>query len=419
MAYNWGLRFGESAAFEMLLGLGPSMNPAELEGPSITCLVGKPGSFVACRETSSVLMVVAHSVNNFLAWGAGVVGQNDGELLQLELHQTVESLSWHTIKDLQDWLAIPTIPILQNRFGPMIFQQTSEAIDLPHARIFEGLALTNKQCEAILQHYAQKPVAKDKKSLYMQIFALFLETEEEQQEALKKSNWKGKDKDEEEEDASEGELSDYADLLEQIEETGNFGDPDLKQEKAKVKKSRAKLEYKEAKKIVEEAAKRRRAKAKQKGGRKGKGRGGRSKGKGKGRAPHFPDLGTGGGAEMAEEQAEAEDDRKRQEAEENAKAEEERMRQEAEENAKAAEDRMRKDAEENAKAEEDMVRTDAEEEEAASSLVPASSAPRGPNIYETPRSVIQLCPPQGNLILNYHHHRVLPSSCVRFACAQG
>lgn len=39
---------------------------------------------------------------------------------------------------------------------------------------------------------------------------------------------------------NEGGLSDYEDLLEQAEETDSFGDPDLKNEKKKVKKTRAK-----------------------------------------------------------------------------------------------------------------------------------------------------------------------------------
>ncbi len=399
-----GLRFGEAAAFEMLLGLGPSMNPEEFEGPSIICLVGKPGCFVACRETSSVLMVVAQAANNFLAWGAGVVGQNGDGLLQFELHPA-ESFSWRTIKGLQGWLALPTIPILKNRFGPMIFQQASEAIDLLQARISEGLCLTNKQCEAVLQHYGQKPTSKKKKDLYMQIFALFLETEEEQQEALKKSSWEGKDEEDEEEDASGGELSDYEDLLEQIEETGNAGDPDLKQEKATLKKSRSKLEYKEALKVVKEAQEnRRRAR--------GRGRGrGKGRGKGRGRTPHFPDLVANGDLDALPEAAGSkieEDERKRKEAEEQAKAEDERMRKEAEEKAKAEEERMRKEAEEQANA----------GPASSMALVPATTHPRGPNLYETPALLMKLCPPQGRLLLDHNDHRLLPSSCVRFACVQ-
>ena len=341
---------------EMLMEKGLELEPGQFQACSITCLVGGPGSFLAFRQQSIVLMVLARSTYNFLAWVASVVGEVDGSL-QFGLSPTATSLRWYSVNDLQDWLAIPTKPVLQNRFGPFVFQQTGEPVDLPHARISEGFSLTIKQCETVLRHYGQRPGSKTKKDLYMQIFAFFLDSEAEQQEALAKSSLKGPQKDDEEAESEEA-LSDYEDLLEQAEETGNAGDPDLKAEKKKLKKTRSKKALqKAAKELDANAPKRGRGRGRGKG--RGRGRGkGRGKGKGRANSQHFADL------PPASEDANGEEEQARREAEETAQAEaEEKARREAEETAQAeAEEKARREAEETAKGDaEEKARREVEE----------------------------------------------------------
>lgn len=212
-------RFSEAAALEELLAQGVGMEPTAFSGSSVTCLVGAPGSIVASRQSGVMLMVVAKSPFNFLAWEAHVVGHTEDGFVKAGLCESASSLSWHSVSDLQDWLSIPTRPVLQNVFGPLILEQTSGAMDLPHARIAQGLDLTIKQCVTVLKHYGQTPAGKSKMDLYKQIFALFLESQEEQDDAMHRSTMGKKAKNaanaEGEEEEEDEDFSDYEDLLEQ------------------------------------------------------------------------------------------------------------------------------------------------------------------------------------------------------------
>ena len=75
------------------------MEPAVYDTLSLTCLVGAAGSFLACREEGAVVMVVARSTYNFLAWRASVVGEADSGRLQLEPNQEHGSLCWYAAGD--------------------------------------------------------------------------------------------------------------------------------------------------------------------------------------------------------------------------------------------------------------------------------------------------------------------------------
>lgn len=145
-------RFGEAASLELLLAKGMGMD-ASRSGYSVTCMVGQPGSLLACRQTGLLVMVVATSTFNFVGWSATVVGHNQNGLLQAELHRLRDAISWHGVDDFQDWLAAPAKTVLHNAFGALILEHSAEAMDLPHAMIAEGLSLTIKQCEVVLQHY--------------------------------------------------------------------------------------------------------------------------------------------------------------------------------------------------------------------------------------------------------------------------
>ena len=292
--------FGEAAALEFLVEKGMILVKDELEAATMTCLAGRPGDIMAHRD-GLLLMVVAKSNVNFLAWHSEVVGEDDAGLAQIQLCQGgASSLAWHSIDDLQSWMVVPSKPMLKNQFGPLVLQQTSETLDLPHARIASGFDLTLKQCKLVLEHYGQKPEGKTKKILYQQIFKLFLDSAEEQEEALKKSSWNAKETVEDE--AGEEDLSDYEDLLQHAEETSNIGDPDLKQEKRKVKQKREKMAVKEAVEVIKkEKAERkaRRGRGRGRGGRKGRsrGRGGLEKMK------HFQDVAIEGLQDLGTEKS--------------------------------------------------------------------------------------------------------------------
>lgn len=104
------------------------------------------------------------------------------------------SLAWFSVGCLDDWLAVPAKPMLQNRFGPWVLLQTSSPLGLLHARILEGLSLTNKQAQFVLEHHGQKPEGKSKKD--------------------------AKD----DADLSDSDLSDYQALSDFVEECGNAQD---------------------------------------------------------------------------------------------------------------------------------------------------------------------------------------------------
>lgn len=427
-------RFSEAAALEELVSKGVGMEPEALGGHSMTCLIGPPGTIVACRQSGVLLMVIVRSPFNFLGWEASVVGHTEDGFLKAELYLSTSALSWHSVEDLQDWLSIPTRPVLQNAFGPLILVQTSEALDLPHARIAEGLDLTVKQCLTVLAHYGQKAAGKSEMELYMQIFSMFLDSEAEQQEALKKSNM-GKSKkaaDEEQEEGEEQEdLSDYEDLLEQIEETGNLGDPDVKNEKSKVKKTRAKRALQEAFELLDS-----RSKARGRGRGRGRGRAGRGRGKGRGK-------GRGRRGVSGQEQGGYNDEKTQAVVEEKAKTGVDKGTQEAKAEGLEKEGVEREYGETSASSHMKMAEGEAQEEAESSqkreaerdekaivesegakgsvevtsggsqAVAPATPAarPRAPNLHETPEILSQLCPPQAKIVLNHMDHRHLGVQC--------
>lgn len=403
--------FGEGAALEFCLSTGLNAGQHVLDSATMVCLVGAPGSLLASNKESCVVMVVAVSTFNFLGWTAHVTGEVDG-FNQVQLCHGPQALQWFYIEDLDEWLSIPAKPVLQNRYGPLVLLQTGQPLPLLHARILQGLALTNKQAETVLKHYQQKPQGKAKKALYMQLFELFLESPEEMEEALKRSNCNVKEAEEE----SVGDLSDYQDLLDFVEEAGNLGDPELKQEKTKVLDKKFKRAKAKALKELDEKNAEKKKRGRKKGKGKGKGKKSKAKAKSRGKGKKFQakkeGLATEDGLQKeAEEKARLESEEKlRKELEERLRTEvEERLRKEAEERLRKEAERLKKEAEEERRLEaKEKERKEKQDAEGRGS----QRVKRNPKLHESPDILPLLCPPDARIILNHNDHRPLTRFCV-------
>ena len=184
--------FAEAASLELLLSETclDMVRADGLNSATLTCLVGKPGSILANRVESRVLMVLAVAPLNFLSWELEVVASNEESgFVSFQLCRA-NATTWHSVTELDDWLTIPCMPKLQNRFGPLLYQQCSAALPLPEAMVASGLSLPVAQCLVVLKHYGVQPASKKKADLYQQIIELFLDNPEEQQQALARSDLK-------------------------------------------------------------------------------------------------------------------------------------------------------------------------------------------------------------------------------------
>ncbi|CAK9018859.1 unnamed protein product [Durusdinium trenchii] len=217
----------EAASFELLVSNGIDLVPVgDMQSAAVTCLVGLPGGLVASKDEGRVFLILAVGTLSFLGWEMEVVGTNGADgFACFQCCRQKRAASWHSVADTQNWLAIPFGPKLQNRFGPLLFQQSSRALPLIEARIQEGLSLTVAQCKIVLGHYGQEPKSKTKADLYKQVIALVLSNEEEQKAAFEKSDLKKPKAAEGDEDED---LSELEDLLDHVEDAGNLADPDIK-----------------------------------------------------------------------------------------------------------------------------------------------------------------------------------------------
>ena len=274
--------FYEGACLEMLVSGGfLDLVRADAVPPApLTCPIGKPGSIVANQIEGMVFLVIALGPLNFLAWHLSVFDKDENNLLSLEVCKGVHAFSWQPVDDLADWLAVPAKGALRNRFGPLVFQQVSDAVPLPEARIAEGLSLTVAQCQVVLRQFGQVPVSKKKADLYKQIIELFVDGAEEQKKALDMSDLTKPKVTEDDSD-----LSELEDLLDHVEDAGNLADPDIKQERQKVKLAKQKKKTQQlANSAQDDMLKPGRGRGRGKGRGKGvKGKFGRKPGRGRGR----------------------------------------------------------------------------------------------------------------------------------------
>ena len=242
----------EVVAFEYFLKVWPScrndpcMVEDKINQAQLACLV-KAGTLLACRDTGRVLLALCISKWGIVAWNLEVVGHDAADEPCFAGQFTASSISFEFVTDVEAWVEIPFKSRLVNAYGPVVFQKVAPPIPLLLARVQEGLTLTVHQCKLILAHFQAKfPADKKRAAFYAAVIGLCLDSQEEIDNAMKKS------KEEFEDDKSAcSDLTDYEDLVALLEENQNVGDPDLKAEKEKLKRKRSAKNLASAKKKLD------------------------------------------------------------------------------------------------------------------------------------------------------------------------
>ena len=279
--------FNEVCALEWLLhhrGITPPDQPTEgINLAVLTCLVGQPGQVVASQKQGVICMVLSMGATAFLACHLEVLNSTKGQMeFQLPPQLNHCHLNFYHVSNLDEWLDVPCVPKLGNEYGPMILQQVATPLPLPAARINEGLALTVSQIQQIMAAIGS-PLPKQiaKAAAYAKFINAFVTGDEKREAAMNQSKCNKPDA---EDDGQEDE--DYQELLDMVEDAENTKDPEIMDERKKVKARKSKRLADKAK-ATPGRGKGRAKGSRGKGNPKGRGRGsatgkGKSNGKGKG-----------------------------------------------------------------------------------------------------------------------------------------
>ena len=238
-ASNQMMEFQQVGATEWLFHAWPQRSSfAGLSAAWLTTLVGKPGSVVVSKTESRIILVLAKSTYAFAGWDLEICPGTEGDAFRPTRSM---ALHWHFAHDLDSWLSLPVKPGLSGPHGPLQLVQVGEPTSLPMARIGEGLSLTCQQAKDLLKlHQLPSKGNASRSSLHMLLLDFYLG------EADSKEKQAAKDKMAQnlvpQEEVSDDNMSEYAELLERLEDTANQGDPDIKREKDKLKAKRKKNE---------------------------------------------------------------------------------------------------------------------------------------------------------------------------------
>ena len=220
-------QYEEFLAFELLL------KTEDLSSMQLSCLAGNAGTVLLSDSQGLALLVLAKGMHGFTAWilePLQVCGARAFKPIDRP-----EGLVVQHITQIDAWQDIPCKPVLLNSHGALILMQDGPPVPLPVARIHAGLNLTVKQCKQILlSRNIKLKGTPSKAEVYKALIAEFIEDESARDKLLALSTAKMKEEGEEPED----QLSDYEDLLDLVEEDCNHDDPDIKQEKKKLKRKR-------------------------------------------------------------------------------------------------------------------------------------------------------------------------------------
>ena len=269
-------QFEEALAFQYLMGCDPGVHQHQL-----SCLAGPPGSVLICQKKSIAVMVLAKATSGFTGWileifSMEVENQPGIEQFFFRPVDRKSAMVLMHITSTDDWLSVPCQPCLENVCGALILEKVGDAIPLVRARVLAGLDLTVKETKDVLHAFGvQLPGAPSKAACYKALIEMHTENEQEAKECLDRANVKLKEEDEEDRE------SDYEELLNLLEEDlGNRNDPDIKQEKTRLKRKKMqKPKVPEDGHVTLEPPKRGRGRGKGRG----KGKRGRGGGKGKGK----------------------------------------------------------------------------------------------------------------------------------------
>ena len=166
--------------------------------------LARPGEVLAQKSQGMLFLAVAVAPMGLAAW-----------CLRVQILH---------VADLDDWLSLPVKPVLKSANGPLLLQQVGGPLKLPHARIKQGLALSCQQCKDLLK-VLQVPFKSNQSraSLLQLILDVYLDTEEEKQEARCKMDAALLPQELQHDDDG----SDYEDLLGLVEENANQGEHGL------------------------------------------------------------------------------------------------------------------------------------------------------------------------------------------------
>ncbi|CAE6958908.1 unnamed protein product [Symbiodinium sp. CCMP2456] len=196
-----------------------------------SALAGRPGDVLACSSQSKCLLVLATASHAFVAWDLQIDSCSDGFFTFKPARQF--SLAFHFITDMNDWIWMPVRPRLAGPRGPLVLQQTGSGMSLPLARIAEGLDLTVALCQKLLS-FLNIPYKKNmsRENLVNLLLDHYLVSDEQKADARKKMGLALQPDDI---DDADGDASDYEELLDMVQDNENFADPDLKQEKERLR----------------------------------------------------------------------------------------------------------------------------------------------------------------------------------------
>ena len=109
---------------------------------------------VAHQKSGSLIKVIAANEYSFLGWQAEVTPIPQSTDMAYTLPANKANISFHQITQLEDWLYIPTEPmLLSEAAGPLGWIRSGQPLPLQAQMCLEGCTLlTNKQMLALVKH---------------------------------------------------------------------------------------------------------------------------------------------------------------------------------------------------------------------------------------------------------------------------
>ena len=230
-------------SFNWILSLKPEQltDATRCPSPLLSCLCGQAGSVIASNKLNQAFLVLTPGNHGLLAWPLEAVNL-DGKQAHKPIQDRNAVAVLH-ITDVDSWLDVPVVPGMQGSHGGVVFIQNGDKENLCKARVKQGLNLTVVQMKNCLSFFnVTMPGQPSKAAVFSRLVEIVLgDNAEEQQLAITMASAALENED------AESQLSDYEDLLHLLEEdTENALDPDIKHEKARIKKQKVLKQLKEA-----------------------------------------------------------------------------------------------------------------------------------------------------------------------------
>ncbi|CAE7251958.1 unnamed protein product [Symbiodinium sp. CCMP2456] len=144
----------------------------------------QPGDFLAHEPTARLMRVVASGPCAFLAWQAQATVQNG--LTVYLCSADIRSVGWEHITDFNEWLVVPTKPVLVNESrGPLGWVRSGDPQTLPCSLCLRGLKLTKSQLLQLISKLGGvATAAASKRRLQEILIGIALVSLDEQKQAM-------------------------------------------------------------------------------------------------------------------------------------------------------------------------------------------------------------------------------------------